>query len=154
MISFVDLPVGAPYGPPPFLIRVAPNERVALLSEIEGMRTETMRVRVSGKQIEIGTALPQKVREKLGAAIAKHFDGGADAHVVISRERVGFRADCSAHLDSGLVLKAEGEGEDAYRAFEAALDHLEKQVRRYKRRLKNHHEKAKAPKRVRAQSPD
>jgi ribosomal subunit interface protein len=49
------------------------------------------------------------------------------------------------HLDSGVVLKAEGTAADAYRAFDVAVDRLEKQVRRYKRRLKNHHERAKQP---------
>ena len=53
-----------------------------------------------------------------------------------------FRADCTVHLDSGAVLKSEGKQADAHRAFDAALEHMEKQVRRYKRRLKNHHEKA------------
>lgn len=107
-----------------------------------------MKIRVSGKQIEIGKALPEQVRKSVTAAIEKHFDGGADAHVVFSKERSGFRADCTAHLDSGVMLQAEGEGPDAYRAFDAALEHLEKQIRRYKRRLKNHHDKAKTRQRV------
>ncbi|HUJ03172.1 MAG TPA: ribosome-associated translation inhibitor RaiA [Rhizomicrobium sp.] len=102
-----------------------------------------MKVRVSGKQIEIGDALPGKVRERLAAAVEKHFDGGADANVVFSRERYVFRSDCTLHLDSGVVLKSEGKDSDAHRAFDAALEHMEKQVRRYKRRLKNHHDKAK-----------
>jgi ribosomal subunit interface protein len=101
-----------------------------------------MNVRVSGKQVEIGTALPEKVRERLETAIAKHFDGGAEAHVVFSHEGPGYRADGTVHLDSGPVLKAEGTGKDAHAAFDAALEHLEKQLRRYKRRLKNHHPKA------------
>lgn len=101
-----------------------------------------MKVRVSGKQIEIGEALPQKVRLQLESAIAKHFDGDADAHVVFSHEGSGLRADCAAHLYSGVVLKAEGIGKDAHLASDAMLEHLEKQVRRYKRRLKNHHQKA------------
>jgi ribosomal subunit interface protein len=105
-----------------------------------------MIVRVSGKQIEIGEALPQKVRLQLESILAKHFDGGADAHVVFSHEGSGFRADCSAHLDSGVVLKAEGAGKEAPAAFDAALIHLEKQLRRYKRRLKNHHQRAKSSK--------
>jgi putative sigma-54 modulation protein len=100
-----------------------------------------MKVRVSGKQIEIGEALPELVRSRIESAIRKHFDRGSEAHVVFSHEGAGFRADCAAHLDSGIVLKAEGTGADAYRAFDAMLLHLEKQVRRYKRRLKNHHEK-------------
>ena len=98
-----------------------------------------MKVRVSGKQIEIGEALPEHVRASLEAAIGKYFDGGVDANVVFSHEGVFFRADCSAHLDSGAIVKAQGEGEDAYRAFDVALEHLEKQVRRYMRKLKSHH---------------
>jgi ribosomal subunit interface protein len=103
---------------------------------------EPMKVRVSGKQIEIGEALPEHVRGRIEAAIGKHFEGGAEAHVVFSHEGSGFRCDCAAHLDSGVVLKAHDSGADAHKAFDAALEHLEKQVRRYKRRLKNHHEKA------------
>jgi ribosomal subunit interface protein len=103
-----------------------------------------MKARISGKQIEIGEALPQMVRARLTTAVEKHFDGGADANVVFSKERFLYRADCTVHLDSGVVLKSEGKETDAPRAFDAALDHLEKQMRRYKRRLKNHHEKAKA----------
>ena len=101
-----------------------------------------MNVRVSGKQIEIGKALPEKVRAELEAALAKHFDGGADAHAVLSHEGSNFRADCSVHLDTGVVLKAEGIGKDVHTAFDAVMEHLEKQLRRYKRRLKNHHQKA------------
>jgi ribosomal subunit interface protein len=105
-----------------------------------------MKVRVSGKQIEIGAALPEHVRQRVEAALVKHFDGRAEAHVVFSHEGFGFRADCTAHLDAGVVLKAEGDAADPHHAFEAALVHLEKQIRRYKRRLRNHHEKAKLPK--------
>lgn len=98
-----------------------------------------MKVRVSGKQIEIGDVLPEQVRARLESAIGKYFDGGAEANVVFSHEGAFFRADCSAHLDSGTTLKSTGDGEDAYRAFDVALEHLEKQVRRHMRRLKSHH---------------
>jgi ribosomal subunit interface protein len=104
-----------------------------------------MNVRVSGKQLDIGGALPEQVRERLQLAVGKHFDGGAESHVVFSHEGAGFRADCTTHLDSGVVLKAEGAAADAYAAFDLAAGKLEKQVRRYKRRLKNHHERAKPP---------
>lgn len=104
-----------------------------------------MKVRVSGKQIEIGTALPEHVRERVESALSKHFEGGAEAHIVFSHEGAGYRADCTAHLDSGVVIKAQGDAPDAHRAFEVALDHLEKQIRRYKRKIRNHHEKTKVP---------
>lgn len=109
-----------------------------------------MKVRVSGKNLEIGEALPNSVRSRLEVVIGKHFKGGAEASVVFSHEGNGFRADCTTHLDAGVVLKAEGVDGDVHRAFDDALVHLEKQIRRYKRRLKNHHEKAKSPKGVSA----
>jgi ribosomal subunit interface protein len=105
-----------------------------------------MKVRVSGKQLDIGEALPQKVRSRLEVVVEKHFKGGAEASVVFSHEGSGFRADCTTHLDAGIVLNAEGVDSDVQRAFDAALVHLEKQIRRYKRRHKNHHERARTPK--------
>jgi ribosomal subunit interface protein len=100
-----------------------------------------MRVRVSGKQFQIGETLPAGVRARLEAAVAKHFDGGAEAKVVFSHDGPFYRADCVLHLDSRTVLSAQGEGPDAHRAFDAAFDHIAAQLRRYKRKLKNHHPK-------------
>ena len=100
-----------------------------------------MHIRIAGKQIEIGEALPQHVRERLSAAVEKHFDRNAEANVTFVKERIGFRADCSVHLSSGTTMQAHGTGPNAHLAFDMALDHLEKRVRRYKRRLKNHHDR-------------
>jgi len=97
-----------------------------------------MNIRVSGKQIEIGQALPQRVRDRLTAAVAKHFDRPAQANVTFMKERTGYRADCIVHLSSGALMCAHASGADAHAAFNLALDHMEKRVRRYKRRLKNH----------------
>lgn len=99
-----------------------------------------MNIRVTGKQIEIGEALPEHVRVRLSAAILKHFDGPAQANVSFMKERKRFRADCMVHLSSGALLHAHASAADAHRAFDVALDHLEKRVRRYRRRLKNHHD--------------
>ncbi len=99
-----------------------------------------MQIRIAGKQIEIGEALPERVRTKLASAVGKHFNRDAEAHVIFAKERVGFRADCSVHLSSGTRIQAHGTGSDAGQAFDVALGHLEKQVRRYMRRLKNHHD--------------
>ena len=104
-----------------------------------------MKVRVSGKQIDVGSALPDHVRQRLEVTFSKHFDRGVEANIVFSHEGSGFRADCTAHLDTGVVLKAQADAHDAHHAFEAALEKLEKQIRRHKRRLRNHHEKAKLP---------
>ena len=103
-----------------------------------------MRVRVSGKQIKIGETLPAGVRARLEEVVAKHFDGGAEAKVVFSHDGPFYRADCSLHLDSRTVIKAVGEGPTAHRAFDTAYAHIEAQLRTYKRKLKNHHAKARA----------
>ena len=107
-----------------------------------------MTVRVSGKQIDLGAALRSYARQQLTGAVSKHFDGDADIHAVFSHDGPFTRVDCTAHLASGAMLKAEGGGKDAHLAFDAVLVHLEKQVRRYKRRLKNHHDKAKTRQRI------
>jgi ribosomal subunit interface protein len=100
-----------------------------------------LNIRVTGKRIEIGEALPRHVRVRLSAAIVKYFDRPAQANVSFMKERKGFRADCMVHLSSGALLHAHASAADAHRAFDVALDHLEKQVRRYRRRLKNHHDR-------------
>jgi ribosomal subunit interface protein len=105
-----------------------------------------MKVRVSGKQIDIGTALQEHVRQRLEVVLTKHFDRGGEAHIVFSHEGSGYRSDCTTHLDSGVVLNAQGDAHDAHQAFDVALEKLEKQIRRHKRKLRNHHEKAKLPK--------
>jgi len=105
-----------------------------------------MKIRVSGKNLDVGEALSESARSRLTATIEKHFKGGAEATVVFSHEGPGFRADCTTHLNAGVVLRSEGVDIDVHRTFDAALTHLEKQIRRYKRRLKNHHEKGRAPK--------
>jgi ribosomal subunit interface protein len=107
-----------------------------------------MRVRVSGKQVQIGETLPLGVRTRLEDVVGKHFDGGAEANVVFSYNGPFYRADCTLHLDSHTVLKSEGEGQDAHQAFDTAFTHLEVQLRKYKRKLKNHHAKARARVRV------
>ena len=103
-----------------------------------------MQIRVAAKQFDIGETLPEKVRAKLTAAISKYFDRAAEAHVVFGKERTTFRADCSVHLSSGTTMQSHGSGPNAYVAFDMALDHLEKRVRRYTRRLKNHHDRGSA----------
>lgn len=136
----------ATYGPPLFSKRAPPRSGARPGPPGVVAQVGLMKVRVSGKQIEIGAALPEHVRQRLELALSKHFDRGGEANVVFSHEGHGYRADCTAHLDSGVVLKAQGEAGDAHHAFDVALDRLEKQIRRYKRKIRNHHDKAKLPK--------
>lgn len=99
-----------------------------------------MSLRVSGKNINIGEALRTHITQRLEQAAAKYFDGGVSGHVTIAPEGSGYRADCSLHLTSGVVLQADGRAQEPYATFDQAADRLEKRLRRYKERLKSHHD--------------
>jgi putative sigma-54 modulation protein len=97
-----------------------------------------MPFRVSGKNIDIGEALRERVNERVREALEKYFDGGFSGHVTIGKEGFGFRTECAIHLDSGITLQAEGTAADAYASADLAAIRVEKRLRRYKRRLKDH----------------
>src|ERR1700753_4090025 len=99
-----------------------------------------MQVQVTGKHVDVGEALRARVSEKLSSSIGKFFDrdgGGAD--VVVSRDGHSFKVDCAVTLASGQQLTTHGLGGDAYMAVDAAVSKMETRIRRYKRRLKDHH---------------
>jgi putative sigma-54 modulation protein len=97
-----------------------------------------MPFRVSGKNLDVGEALRTRVNRRIAEATAKYFDGGYSGHVTISKEGFGFRTECMVHLDSGIVLEAEAMAADAYASADQAAVRIEKRLRRYKRRLKDH----------------
>jgi ribosomal subunit interface protein len=97
-----------------------------------------MRVQVSGKHVDVGEALRDKVEDEVTAAIGKYFERGGDAEVVVSRDGFNFRVDCGVTLASGQQLQSHGLGGDAHSAFGQALAKVETRIRRYKRRLKSH----------------
>jgi ribosomal subunit interface protein len=97
-----------------------------------------MRVQVSGKHVDVGAALRDKVEEEVTAAIGKYFERGGDAEVVVSRDGFNFRVDCGVTLASGQQLQSHGLAADAHSAFGQALAKVETRIRRYKRRLKSH----------------
>jgi ribosomal subunit interface protein len=101
-----------------------------------------MGLRISGKSVDIGQAFRGHVEDRVAAAIAKYFDGGFTGHVTVEREGSGFKTDCTIHLDTGIVLQADGFGQDVHQSFDQAADRIEKRLRRYKGRLKDHREKA------------
>jgi ribosomal subunit interface protein len=97
-----------------------------------------MPFRVSGKNIDIGETLRERVNARIAEVTAKYFDGGFSGHVTIGKEGFGFRAECVIHLDSGIMLEAEALAADAYASADQAAVRIEKRLRRYKRRLKGH----------------
>jgi len=103
-----------------------------------------MQVQVTGKHVDVGEALRTRVSDELTSSIGKYFERGGGADVVVARDGYAFKVDCSVTLASGQRLQSQGTGSDAHAAFGAALQKIEKRIRRYKRRLKDHHVAAQA----------
>jgi ribosomal subunit interface protein len=101
-----------------------------------------MQVQVTGKHVDVGDALRTRVADELSSSIGKYFDRGGGADVVVSREGHSFKVDCAVTLASGQQLTSHGLGGDAYMAVGAAISKMETRIRRYKRRLKDHHHQA------------
>jgi len=98
-----------------------------------------MQVQVTGKQLDVGEALRARISDELLSSIGKYFERGGDADVVVGKNGHSIQVDCSVTLASGQKLVSTGMGGDAHTAFDAALSKVEARIRRYKRRLKNHH---------------
>jgi ribosomal subunit interface protein len=98
-----------------------------------------MPFRVSGKNIEVGEALRERISARVLEALEKYFDGGFSGHVTVGKEAFGFQTECVVHLDSGIVLHAESMAADAYLSADQAAEKLEKRLRRYHQRLKDYH---------------
>ncbi|WP_293574075.1 ribosome-associated translation inhibitor RaiA [Phaeobacter sp.] len=98
-----------------------------------------MRYQISGKQIDIGEALQTHVQAELGAAVEKYAERPTDANVVFSRSAHEYVCETTVHLSTGLTAQAKAHATEIYAAFEACNEKMEKQLRRYKRRLKDHH---------------
>src|ERR1700694_2260150 len=100
-----------------------------------------MDIRVSGHQVATGGALQTRVEERLQAIADKYFARAISAQVTFGRgpHDVGFTCDIVVHVMQGLVLKSLNGGRDANGACDGAPDKIEKQLRRYMRRLKDRH---------------
>ena len=97
-----------------------------------------MTLRVSGKNMDVGDALRTKAEGHFDNVVKKYFDGGYSGHLTLEPEGSGFNAACMVHLDSGAMLQATSYGGDAISAYEILTETIEKRLRRYNRRLKQH----------------
>lgn len=102
-----------------------------------------MEINITGKHMDLGKALQEHIQDRLKEGVSKYLDRINNVEVVIVKEGHRFRADIHAHAGThdGLSVNGRGASEDVYAAFDQAADKIEKQLRRYKRRLTNHHVK-------------
>jgi ribosomal subunit interface protein len=98
-----------------------------------------MQLTVTGRQVEIGDALRGHIVSSIESILAKYFKTAIEAHVVVAKEAHLIRAEISLRIGRGIVVNASAAVDDAYAACDAAAERVAKQLRRYKRRLRDHH---------------
>jgi ribosomal subunit interface protein len=98
-----------------------------------------MQLSINGKQLDVGAALQGHIEDQLPGIVGKYFENPTDAHVTLSKEGHDIRVDIAVHVGKGILLQGHAEAGDAYGAFDIAAEHVGKRLRRYKRRLRDHH---------------
>jgi len=98
-----------------------------------------MDIRISGHQVETGDALRTHVTDRLQGIAEKYFARAISSEVTFGKgpHDVGFKCDIVMHVTRGLVLKGRHDAQDAHLSFDGAATKIEKQLRRYSRRLKD-----------------
>lgn len=104
-----------------------------------------MRYQVSGKQIDIGAALQSHVEGELAEMLGKYAGRPTDATVVFSKHAHEYMCEATVHLSTGLTSQAKAKETEIYAAFDSCSEKMDKQLRRYKRRLKDHHKERSQP---------
>jgi ribosomal subunit interface protein len=104
-----------------------------------------MRYQISGRQMDIGEALQTHVKAELGEVVEKYAQRPTEAVIVFSRQAHEFVCETVIHLSTGLNAQAKGHANEIYAAFESCREKMDKQLRRYKRRLRSHHRDRTAP---------
>ncbi len=98
-----------------------------------------MQLSLTVRGVEVDGGLRSRVADRLGAILEKYFVTAIEAHVVFSKEAHLDRVDISLHIGRRIVVNAAASASDLPAAFDAAADRLGKQLRRSKRRLREHH---------------
>ena len=96
-------------------------------------------IEITGQGMDIGQTLTTNVEEKLSGEVEKYFDHAVAAHVVFKPE-AGHLVKTRITLATGtdIMLKASAEADDPYHSFDTAANKMIKQLRRYKKKLRDH----------------
>ena len=101
-----------------------------------------MDITVNGKQMDVGDALREHIQDKLIEVSEKYFNHSAYATVTLSKEGHGhgvIKAHISIQAGKNILINADDKKAEAYAAFDSACEKAAKQLRRHKRRLRDHH---------------
>lgn len=98
-----------------------------------------MQLSVNGKQLDIGDSLKEHIEREVPTIVGKYFANPTDADVTVSKEGATFRTDIAVHVGKGIIVQGHALSADPYASFDEAAEHIAKRLRRYKRRLRDHH---------------
>lgn len=104
-----------------------------------------MQVQVSGQKIDIGESLNTHTKSEILEIVDKYTGRATSAQVVFSKDAHEHICEASIHLTTGMTVNATGRANDIYESMSQASKKMEKQLRRYKRRLKDHHNQRTTP---------
>jgi len=96
-----------------------------------------MQINLTGHHVELTTPLHDYVNSKL-ERLERHFDHVTDIHVVLSVEKLRHKAEATLHVSGG-TLFADAVQEDMYAAIDSLTDKLDRQVKKHKEKLTDHH---------------
>ena len=96
-----------------------------------------MHINLTGHHIDITSALRSYVKSKF-KRLERHFDNMTNIHVILSIEKERQKAEATVHVNRGNLF-ANAEHEDMYAAIDELIDKLDRQVKKHKEKLTDHH---------------
>ena len=97
-----------------------------------------MQITVTGRQINVAETLRDYVQTRLGSGVGKYFDGAMVGHIAFSREGPLYRTDIQVRVGRGMAWESHAENADIQISFNSAVEHLEKRLRRHKRKRRDY----------------
>ena len=98
-----------------------------------------MTIQITGKNLDVGDALREYTHDRITDMLEKYVGRTFPGHIRIEKNKNEFSTNCSVDLWSGLSLHSHGESDNPHTSVDLALERLDKRLRRYKSRLRNHH---------------
>lgn len=96
-----------------------------------------MQIDLTGHHVDITPALRDYVNDKF-ERLERHFDNVTDVHVILSVEKVRHKAEATIQVSGGNLF-ADSTEEDMYAAIDGLVDKLDRQVKKHKEKLTDHH---------------
>ena len=96
-----------------------------------------MQINLTGHHVDLTSPLRDYVNNKM-ERLERHFDNVTDIHVILSVEKLRHKAEATLHV-SGARMYADAIEEDMYAAIDGLADKLDRQVKKHKEKITDHH---------------